>query len=161
MFSTAGPEHWFSLLIYLAHFTPPYYCVLEVLHPVCICSRLQHRGDCRTCDFHSDYWDCFCFERTLHPPLIFSEDFPLHNLTFPSVCSRGLCCETKDTLGRIVDLVASRKEHHQLQDLVLSFWAVVSIALAQAALSKTLIPVFSGLWPVADLLVQSEEQWVQ
>lgn len=87
--------------------------------------------------------------------------FTFHYLTFPSVCIRELCCATKDTSGRIVDLVSSWKEHHQLQDLVLSFWAVVSIALAQAALCKTLIPVFSGVWSVTDLLVQGEEQQVQ
>lgn len=94
-------------------------------------------------------------------PIDLSADFPLHNLTFPSVGSRGLCCETEHTLGRTVDLVSSWKELHQLRDLVLSFWAVASVALAQAALCGTLIPVFPGLWSVADLLVQGEEQWVQ
>lgn len=154
-----APEHWFSLLICLAHFTPPDYCVLEVLHPVCICSSEYNNGVTAEPVISTQIAGIASVSNGGCIDL--SADFPLHNLTFPSVCSRGLCCETEDTLGRIVDLVSSWKEHHQLQDLVLSFWAVVSIALAQAALCKTLIPVFSGLWSVADLLVQGEEQWVQ
>lgn len=79
-----------------------------------------------------------------------------------SICVQGGgCCLYRETLDRIVDLVSSWKEHHQLQDLVLSFWAVVSAAPAQAALCKTLIPAFPGVWSAADLLVQGEEQWVQ